>query len=149
MRTLLIAVIAMTLSACVAVSVERSSEPTVPADRIIAELHASTEAWNEGDLEGFLAPYSEETTYVGSSGMVRGKDELRETYQGNYWASGTPTSELNFSDIEVRPLGSDHALLTGKYLLFDDAGVLTGEGPFTLIYERTDEGWRIIHDHSS
>ena len=149
MRLLLIALIATTLSSCVSVSVERTADPAVTEALIVAELHASAEAWNDGDLEGFLAPYSEETTYVGSSGMVRGKDELRETYQGNYWANGAPTSDLRFDDIEVRMLGSDHALLTGRYLLFDDAGVLQGEGPFSLVYAMTDDGWRIIHDHSS
>ncbi len=148
MRILLAALMTITLCGC-SVTVEQTAESSGNMERIVAELHASARTWNDGDLEGFLEPYSEETTYVGSGGMVRGKDELRATYTGNYWADGAPSSDLQFDDIEVRPLGSDHALLTGRYLLFDDGGVLQGEGPFTLVYEHTPDGWRIIHDHSS
>ena len=118
---------------------------------IAAELRASAERWNAGDLSGFLAPYldSPETTFVGSRGLLRGKSAIEQSYRSGYWSSGTPRDRLRFADLEVRPLGPDHALVTGRYLLSDASGAPTGEGPFTLVYARTPQGWRIVHDHSS
>ncbi|HET7276070.1 MAG TPA: nuclear transport factor 2 family protein [Longimicrobiaceae bacterium] len=151
MRKLAAVSAVLVLSACAPVPAEAPEAASVPADLIEAELVASTEAWNRGDLEGFLEPYldSPDITYVGRSGLVRGKEALRETYVTNFWSEGAPTDDLSFADIEVRPLGPDHALLTGRYLLFDEAGVLQDEGPFSLIYANTPAGWKIIHDHSS
>ena len=118
---------------------------------IIRDLEVSAERWNAGDLSGFLAPYHDSpgTTFVSSSGLVRGKDAIEARYRANYWKDGSPDETLRFVDIELRMLGADHALAVGRYNLFDAAGKKTGEGPFSLVLARTPQGWRIIHDHSS
>jgi uncharacterized protein (TIGR02246 family) len=121
------------------------------AAEITAGLHASAEAWNSGDFDGFMEPYldSPGTTFVGSTGLMRGKDAIEQRYRASYWSEGTPGQTLHFVDIEVQPLGSDHALLLGRYNVHDRDGTLAAEGPFSLVYTRTSDGWRIIHDHSS
>lgn len=124
----------------------------VTAEAVIArELQASAERWNAGDLEGFLAPYLDapETTFVSGGGLLRGRDAIEQRYRSTYWADGRARDALRFGDLEVTLLGADHALVTGRYLLYDAAGTQTGTGPFTLVYRRTPEGWRIVHDHSS
>ncbi|MGI9188746.1 MAG: YybH family protein [Longimicrobiaceae bacterium] len=120
--------------------------------QITTLLQASADDWNRGDLDGFLAPYAAGplTTYVGSSGLVRGKDAIRALYASSYWASGAPRGTLSFSAIEVRPLGPEHALAVGRYRVTPrDAGGSPAEGIFSLVLTRTSEGWRIVHDHSS
>lgn len=114
-------------------------------------LEDSAEAWNRGDLDGFLEPYldSPEMTYVGGSGIVRGKEELREVYRRAYWTDEGPAQSLRFTDLEVRMLGSEHALVLGGYRLYEASGAEAGSGPFTLVLRRTAEGWRVVHDHSS
>lgn len=122
------------------------------AEEIPERLHASAEAWNRGDLDGFLAPYLDgaETTFVGAAGLVRGLDRVRAGYSASYWRDGGPEETLRFDDLEVTPLGSGHALVTGRYLLDDPAtGRTTADGFFTLVWRWTDDGWRILHDHSS
>ncbi len=123
-----------------------------PGPAVARMLHASAEAWNRGDLDGFLDDYSEGegTTFTGASGTVRGTDEIRRRYLAGYWGTGRPEHRLSFEDIEVRPLGPDHALALGRYVLAEpDDGPVASTGIFTLVLARGDHGWKIIHDHSS
>ncbi|MDB4950737.1 MAG: hypothetical protein JWM27_3386 [Gemmatimonadetes bacterium] len=120
---------------------------------ITAELQASAQEWNRGNLDGFLLPYldSPATTYVGRSGLVRGKRAVREKYVTNYFHPGGALPDLlSFADIEVRPLGSDYALALGRWIITDRrTHKQTSTGRFSLTFQRTPQGWRIIHDHSS
>jgi uncharacterized protein (TIGR02246 family) len=116
-----------------------------------AMLRASAEDWNNGDLDGFLDDYldSPETAFVGSD-VSFGVEEIRARYLRSYWSTGRPEGLLAFEDIHVRPLGADHALARGRYVLTDrSTGAQTSTGMFTLVLVRTPDGWRIIHDHSS
>jgi ketosteroid isomerase-like protein len=74
---------------------------------------------------------------------------ILERYQRSY-----PTPEamgtLHFSEIAVRPLGADYALVTGKFELHRTAaGGGDTSGRYTLVMHRSAKGWRIIHDHTS
>lgn len=114
-------------------------------------LQSSADAWNRGDLDSFLDDYldSPETAFLGSD-VSFGVDEIRARYLRSYWSTGRPEGLLRFEDIHVRPLGSEHALTRGRYVLTDrNSGRETSRGLFSLVLVRTPDGWRIIHDHSS
>ena len=151
MRALLCASL-LALSACVSAGVAARSGQPDDAQRIIAMMQESTNQWNRGSLEGFLLPYDEaaDITFVGSTGLVRGKDAVREKYRASYFRTGAPEGNLAFRDMEVRPLGPDHALAVGRYVVTERAsGRETATGLFSLVLRRTAQGWRIMHDHSS
>jgi uncharacterized protein (TIGR02246 family) len=113
-------------------------------------LNASAESWNEGDLAGYVDDYAKDATFVGSSGLVRGKAEIEKRYRASYWSSGRPEDALRFEDLEVTLLGADHALAVGRYILYDrQSGATTASGIFSLVLRHGSDGWRIIHDHSS
>lgn len=131
-----------------------SAEPPRPQDvrqTISAELHASADAWNRGDLDGFLATYrnAPETTFGGATGFARGLDQVRESYQRSYWRDGPPSDSLSFDILEVRMLDEHAALVLGRYLLTPPGRTPASTGYFSLVYRLFDEGWRIVHDHSS
>jgi ketosteroid isomerase-like protein len=67
--------------------------------------------------------------------------------RAGFWKAGRPDQVLTYDHLEVRPLGPDHALATGQYIL-SGAGKPDRTGWFTTIWERTPAGWRMIHDHS-
>jgi len=120
------------------------------ADRqaISAVLHAQQTAWNRGDVDAFLVGYwhSPDLTFSGSSGVARGWDGVLTRYKKNY-PDRAAMGQLDFSDLEVRFLGPDAALVLGRWHLKrerDDLG-----GVFTLVWQRFPEGWKIIHDHTS
>jgi len=78
-----------------------------------------------------------------------GVGDILARYQRGY-----PTAEargtLTYSEIEVRPLGEGYALVLGRFALKrTQAGGGDAAGRFTLVFRRTAQGWKIIHDHSS
>jgi ketosteroid isomerase-like protein len=114
---------------------------------IVRTLMASAEDWNRGDLDRFIAPYAAESTFMTAAGPV-GRTAMIQRYREKYFAGGRPQQTLRFDDVEVRTLGSDHALMTGRYLLAG-GGAPDRSGRFTLIWVRQTDGWRILHDHTS
>jgi beta-aspartyl-peptidase (threonine type) len=120
------------------------------AREIESMLTASAEAWSRGDLDGFMDDYADDVTYVGSTGLVRGAAQLRTRYEQGYWGNDGPPDGLRFELLDVRTLGPHVALAVGRYILVDRAsGQTTATGVFSLTLTRTDEGWKIAHDHSS
>lgn len=111
-------------------------------------LTAQQTAWNEGKVDAFLEGYwhSEELTFSGSSGVARGFNAVRERYLKNY-PDRQAMGKLDFSDLEIRLLGPNAALVLGHWHLAREKGDVGGV--FTLVIQRFPEGWRIIHDHTS
>lgn len=113
-------------------------------------LEAQQEAWNRGDVEGFMAGYqaSSATTFVGAT-ITRGYQQVLENYRRRY-PSRESMGQLAFSELEVKLLGADYASVIGKWHLARtaNAGGDVG-GVFTLLFHKTNSGWKIILDHTS
>lgn len=130
-----------------------------PRDRaaIVDVLRAQQEAWNRGDLEGFLRGYDPGPDLVFTSGgqIRRGFAETRARYQARYGGDGRRTmGHLEFEILEVRFLGRDGAIVLGRWhLTFPEAASATDHaasgGVFSLAFLRSPAGWRIVHDHTS
>lgn len=105
-------------------------------------------AWNRGDVDAFLTGYwhSPELTFSGSSGVSRGWDGVLARYKKNY-PDRAAMGQLDFSDLEFHFLGSDTALMLGRWHLKREGGDVGGV--FSLVWQRFPEGWKIIHDHTS
>jgi len=112
-------------------------------------LTASEDSWNGGDLDGFLYWYErgEETSFMGADGPIYGWETIRGRYAPRF-GPGAARDSLRFEDLRTRPLAPWLGLATARYVLFQGDSV-SSQGIFTLVLERTTEGWRIIHDHSS
>jgi len=116
-------------------------------------LQASAASWNAGDLDGFMDDYwrSEDLTFSGATGVTRGWENVRARYLESYWAPGAVRDSLRFEDLEVFTLGDGHAMALGRYVLFqpEQGRTEASSGFFTLVLERMDGGWKIVHDHTS
>jgi ketosteroid isomerase-like protein len=119
-----------------------------PSSAIRSVLSTQQAAWNRGDIRTFLDGYwnSPQLTFAGSDGIVRGYDGLLARYQKSY-PDKQAMGQLDFSGLEIRPLGADAALVLGQWHLKRQAGDLGGV--FSLVLERFPAGWRIVHDHTS
>lgn len=125
------------------------SSATLEAE-VTAMLDASADAWNAGDLDGYISYYADDATFAGSTGLVHGAETIRQRYAESYWASGSPEDALRFEVLEVRGTGPGSAMLFGRYILHDrTTEEATGTGYFTLVLRRLDGSWKIVHDHSS
>ena len=127
---------------------ERDAIP-IPSELsgLIRTLQASTADWNQGNLDGFVAPYDDSCTFMSRSGPV-GKIRMQENYRKTYFKNGHPEQALRFENLSVRPLRSLHALMIGRYVV-SGGGQPEHNGWFTLVWTKTDQGWKILHDHSS
>lgn len=116
---------------------------------ITSLLQQQDQAWNRGDIDGFLAPYdnSGKLVFIGSTGAIRNRDELKAKYEKKYKVAGADFGRLTFSDLQIEELGSGIARAWGRWQVEQQGN--QSSGWFTLILMKTDSGWRIIHDHSS
>ena len=119
-----------------------------PEQEVRQVLDVQITAWNRGDLAGFVAFYSPDSVFVGKN-LSRGNAEILERYK-----KGFPTQEkmgtLNFTDVEVRLLGSEYASIIGRFhLVRTAAGGGNADGIFNLVFRKTADGWKIILDHTS
>jgi ketosteroid isomerase-like protein len=117
-----------------------------------AEIHAvmsaQEAAWNRGDVDGFMNGYarSRATEFISGDKLTRGWQTVRDRYKKKY-DSREKMGTLHFSELKITRLGSDAALVIGRWMLVRKTD--KPHGRFTLLFRRTPEGWRIVHDHSS
>ena len=111
-------------------------------------LAQQTEAWNRGDLEGFMEGYwkSDSLVFIGKSGVNRGWQKTLDNYKKGY-PDKTAMGQLAFDIIEVRRLSPDHYYVIGKWLLKRTIGDLSGH--YDLLWKKIDGKWVIVADHSS
>lgn len=113
-----------------------------------AVIDAQRDAWNRGDIEGYMDGYarSTDTIFVSGDNVTRGWQTVLDRYKKNY-DSREKMGTLTFSDLEFTPIGNDAAIVLGRWRLqraHDEP-----HGRFTLIFRKTKQGWRIVHDHTS
>jgi ketosteroid isomerase-like protein len=117
-------------------------------DAIKAVINAQRDAWNRGDIEGYMEGYdkSDNTVFVSGDNVNRGWNTVLERYKRSY-DSREKMGQLEFSDLEITLLSKDSAVVLGRWLLKRSKD--EPHGRFTLIFKKTQSGWRIIHDHTS
>lgn len=115
---------------------------------IRAVLDRQVVDWNRGDTEGFLLGYDAKTIFVGEK-ITRGLDQVRVRYQTHY-PTRASMGKLTFSDLEIHMLDGTHAYVIGHWHLDreQEGGGDTG-GVYTLLFQKTPKGWKIIVDHTS
>lgn len=132
----------------------KGAVPLAPVDHpeVLATLDSAARAWNSGDLDGYMARHvkSPELVVVGPSGTVQGWEEIRASYRRVSFPSGSPSRHVFFSDVRVRPVGPDRAIVHGMFQWLDPSTrERIGQGWMTLVVVRTAEGWKIAHRHNS
>ena len=120
-----------------------------PAKAIRQVLDEQAVAWNKGDLIGFMAGYlkSDDLSFYSGNSKTAGWKATLQRYQKKYQADGKEMGKLSFTELTVELLGSDHALVRGRFTL--ELGKERPTGIFTHVMKRLPEGWKIIHDHTS
>ena len=116
--------------------------------QIRSVLTRQAEAWNEGDLKGYMLGYWRSDSLLFTSGgkNQRGWQATLEKYTKTY-DSKLKMGVLKFSQLEITLLSPESAWVLGHWELerkHDRPG-----GVFTLILRKFSDGWKIIHDHTS
>lgn len=121
---------------------------TRPApDLIRAVLAAQAAAWNDGDLDDFMAGYwkSPNLRFVSGATVTKGWEPTLKRYREQY-GTGAALGHLSFENVDVQMLNTDVAVVVGRFNLV--RADKRDSGAFTLVMQRFDGLWRIVHDHS-
>ena len=115
---------------------------------VLAVLDAQRDAWNQGDVEGYMDGYARtpDITFISGDSLTRGWETVHDRYKKNY-DSREKMGTLTFSDLEPTVLSPDAVMVLGRWHL--KRTIDEPHGRFTLIFRRTKAGWRIVHDHTS
>lgn len=149
---LLIAAVCLSATALAFSQEEQAAKPNKrdakESAAIRAVLDAQVAAWNRGDIEGFMDGYwrSGETVFVSGDTVTHGWQTVLDRYKKGY-DTREKMGALMFSDLEIKLIGKDAAVALGRWQLTRASD--TPHGRFTLIFRRTQQGWRIVHDHTS
>ena len=135
------------IALCFAVSISANLF-AAPSDEIRAVIQAQQDAWNQGDIDGFMNGYARarSTVFVSEDSVSRGWQIVRDRYKKKY-SDRAKMGRLSFSDLEITPLGNNAAVVLGRWKL--KRAHDQPHGRFTLIFRRTNDDWRIVHDHTS
>lgn len=132
---------------------EGAADTSAPVAKaaIEAAMRDSAAGWNMGDLERFMGIYADDpaTSFVTKDGLIRGKSTIAARYAPSFRSGGNARGTLDFEFLDFRMVGTGHALLSARYRLAPAAaGGEIVQGPTTLLFRRTHDGWRIVADHS-
>lgn len=146
MRTVLL--VALLLVSAVPFVAQNSSSTNQRAVEQV--LENQLQAWNRGDLEGFMSGYwnSSQLTFFSAGEVASGWQQTINRYRKRYQSEGHEMGKLSFSDSHVELLGTDNAFVRGAWKVTMSDGK-TLHGLFTLIFQKFSDGWKIIHDHTS
>ncbi len=116
------------------------------AREITTAMDNSANEWNQGHLNAFMDLYDPSATMMMPTGPV-GLDAIRSLYEKSYFKGSMPKQNLRYTDMKVRFLGRNYALLTGGFTLYGN-GLPERSGRYSLVMVRGKHGWKILHDHS-
>lgn len=117
---------------------------------VVKVLLTQERAWNDGDLEGFLKTYKDSPDLlIISGGIARGYAQMVTGYKHTY-PDKAAMGKLTFSDLEPHLLDEHFAVVTGHFAL-DRPKNRGGNaaGVFSIVMEKTKDGWRVIIDHTT
>ncbi|NVO29723.1 YybH family protein [Hymenobacter lapidiphilus] len=116
---------------------------------ILAVLSTQTDAWNRGDVAGFMQGYwqNDSLVFIGKSGLTYGWQPTLDNYRRSY-PNQAAMGQLDFSRLQIHPLSPDVAQVIGRWHLARPvAGDL--QGHFLLVMRRIAGKWVVVADHSS
>ena len=139
----------LVLVAATYATLAEEKQPSAAETAIRKVLQDQVAAWNMGDLRQFMAGYwnSKELSFYSGKDKQQGWQAAFDRYEKRYQGEGKEMGTLAFSELEVQLLCPDYALVKGRWNVKMKSESLNGL--FTLIMQHTDQGWKIVHDHTS
>lgn len=134
----------LSLASCQLNNKNQSAEKEAIAQVIFDQQNA----WNRGDIEGYMQGYAKTDTLRFASGgnVSYGWLPTLERYQEGYPDKET-MGKLIFSKIDIQILSDEAALVFGKWELEREND--HPWGLFTLLFNKTSKGWKVVYDHTS
>ncbi len=119
-------------------------------EELVQVEQACAEAFNRKDIPAILQHFDDAIMGFSSTRHTRfyGKEELQKTFE--YYLSEAEQVSYEFSEAEATEMG-DVAILTFYWKVTLKSGDKTTEipGRGTHVFRKTEDGWKIVHEHFS
>ena len=104
--------------------------------------------WNNGSIKAYMQGYhkSDSLRFASGGNVTYGWQTTLDRYSIGY-PDKTTMGKLTFSEIDIEMISETSAIVFGKWELEREKD--HPWGLFTLVFRQTDNGWRIVHDHTS
>lgn len=114
---------------------------------ILAVLKMQQDAWNKGDLEGFMQGYikSDSLKFYGSRGLTNGWQNTLDNYKKGY-PTKEHTGNLTFTIDALTKIEEGSYYMMGQFHLVREAG--NANGVFLIIFRKIEGEWKVIADLS-
>ena len=115
---------------------------------LIKIVEAQVEAWNRGDLDGFLKPYLNDqrrTMIIGSFGVIQGFEAIKNHYLKKMEENSTlgELSVSNLQEVEINPTAS---FLNGHFSV--QLNNQRNVGLFSLLFIKIGDESKIVCDYT-
>lgn len=113
-----------------------------------AAMKHQEDAWNRGDIDGFMAGYwqSDSLVFVAANGLTYGWKKTLDNYKKAY-PDREAMGKLTFTVHSVERISLRNAYVIGKWHLSRRAGDQSGY--YTLLWRKVKGNWVIVADHTS
>jgi ketosteroid isomerase-like protein len=140
--------LAVTLVLLAVSSVRAAPDAATVQSAIRAVLDQQVKDWNAGDIEKFMRGYdrSEKTRFASGGNITLGWQAVMDRYRRTY-SDKAAMGTLTFSDLDITVASEESALAFGRWHLKREKD--EPSGLFTLLFRKTADGWKIVHDHTS
>jgi len=115
---------------------------------IRAAMNEQLAAWNQGNIDRFMDTYwpNDSLMFMGKSGVTYGWEKTKANYIKGY-PDTAAMGKLDFTIIKVKRLSAQYYFVVGKWHLTRSIGDVGGM--FNLLFQKINDKWLIIADHSS
>src|SRR5262245_44853394 len=110
-------------------------------------MHIQEEAWNRGDIPGFMDYYwnNDSLKFIGSRGITYGWQPTLNNYKKSY-PDQTAMGVLTFDITTIEVLSDTAVFVIGKWHLKKEK---EAGGYYTLLWKKIAGKWVIVVDHTS
>jgi len=105
------------------------------------------------DVSAMLAMYEQgpATVSIGNGQIERGIEAIRKNADANLVGT-LGKFKFDLGSIEVTSMGSGYALAVTPFVMTENPSAAFSrqiKGVSTLVWKKTPEGWKVIHEHES
>jgi peptidoglycan/xylan/chitin deacetylase (PgdA/CDA1 family)/ketosteroid isomerase-like protein len=141
--------------------IDSEREAQKAREEVTAVLLRQAEAWNRGDLASFCSVYADDATFLGTTGVFRGREAIVERYRKRYGSEKASMGTLSFEIVEARTSagtessflgdavpGRVHAVSLAARWHLRYADKPEASGLTLVVLRRKGDGWVIVQDAS-
>jgi hypothetical protein len=115
---------------------------------ILQMLDNQNQAWNRGDISGFMKGYWENDSlmFIGKNGVTYGYQNTLENYKKGY-PDTAAMGKLTTHQIKMIRVSKEYYFIVGKWYLKRSIGDISGH--YNLLVRKINGQWVVVADHSS